>query len=574
MKKEWRVAEPTPDQYKNKFDKLSDVAIQMLYNRGIKDAEDAKGFFHPEYEKMADPFLLKDMDKAVKRILEAIDKDQNIVIFGDYDVDGITSTAVVYKILEKLTPPARGGVKSKVNFYIPHRMQEGYGLNKKAIDFLANKKTDLIITVDNGVSNKDEVAYAKKKGIDVIITDHHEAPKNLPAAVAVVDPKRPDDKYPFKDLAGVGVAFKLVSALVAEVNKKKKKEVISLGHLKWYLDLVALGTISDIVPLVGENRIIAHFGLVVLTKTKNVGLKALEKVAGVDLRQSDPYMVGFQISPRLNAAGRMAHAATALEMLLTPDEGEAGLLAMKLEKLNRERQDIIAKNMESLRTEYSEKTLEKIVLLKNPEWTAGIIGLIAGRMSDEFGRPVFCMVEEGGIIKGSVRSGMELNVVETLRLFEKIFINYGGHKNAGGFSLKSADYELFASQVLQYGQSRLKDEELISYLTIEKEIEFSDIAPEVYKEIKKFEPFGNSNEEPLFVTHGVKIKEAKKVGKENTHTKLKLIKGGKEFPAILFNHGEMGEQLYYGKDVDVVYKISENEWNGKKNIELKIEDLR
>lgn len=574
MNKAWKITKTFNEKYRAQFKDCDDIVIQMLFNREIKTEKEAEDFFHPVYEKMFDPYKLRDMDKAVKRIIQALDKKERIVIFGDYDVDGLTATAVVYKVLEKLAPPARGEAKKRISFYIPHRMQEGYGLNKKAIDFLSTQKTNLIITVDNGISNKDEVAYAKKKGMDVIITDHHEVPKVLPNAVAIINPKRKDDKYPFKDLAGVGVAFKLVSALVSEINKKKKREVISPGHLKWYLDLVALGTISDIVPLIGENRVIAHFGLVVLTKTRSVGLKALEKVAGIDFKNSDPYMVGFQISPRINAAGRMAHAATALELLLTQDEGEAGVLAMKLEKLNRERQDIIAKNIDELKNEYSKKEVEKILLLKNERWTAGIIGLIAGRMSEEFSRPTFCMAEEGGIIKGSVRSSVEFNVIETLSLFEKVFINYGGHKGAGGFSLKAEDYKVFCSQVIQYGKNKLKDEDLVSILNIEKEIELGDIKPEVYKEIKKFEPFGHGNEEPLFLTRGVKVKEAKKVGKENTHTKLKLIKDGKEFSAILFNHGEMGDQLYYGKDLDIVYKITENEWNGRKNLELKIEDLK
>lgn len=566
MKKTWIIKNEADERYKLQFKEYDDIVVQMLYNRGIKNKNEAEEFFDPQYEGLLNPFLLKDMDKAVKRIIEALDKNQNIVIFGDYDVDGITATAVVYKILEKL--------KAKVSFYIPHRINEGYGLNKKAIDFLVSKKTNLIITVDNGISNKEEVSYAKKKGVDIIITDHHEVPKVLPSAIAVVNPKRPDSKYPFRDLAGVGVAFKLVNALVAEINKKKKKEVISEGHLKWYLDLVALGTISDIVPLIGENRIITNFGLIVLTKSKNIGLRSLEKVAGIELKNGSPYMVGFQIAPRLNAAGRMAHAATALELLLTEDEGEAGVLAMKLDKLNRERQESISENISSLKKEFIGKSIENIILLKNEKWTAGIIGLIAGRISEEYGRPVFCMAEEGGIIKGSVRSSVELNVIETLAIFEKTFISFGGHKGAGGFSLKTENYELFEMQVLQYGRNKIKDEELSVALNIEKQIEFKDISPSLYKEIKKFEPFGSNNEEPIFLTQGVKVKEAKKVGKESTHTKLKLTKDGKEFSAILFNHGEMGDKLYYGKEMDIVYKLSENEWRDKKTLELKIEDLK
>lgn len=566
MKKEWSIYNEAPKQFKERFSNWSDIVVQMFYNRGLKDEESIEDFFNPKYEKLFNPYLLKDMDVAIERIITAIEKEQSIVIFGDYDVDGITSTAVMFKILGKFT--------KKIDYYIPHRMEEGYGLNNKAIDSLVEKKTDLIITVDNGVSNIEEVAYAKKKGIDVIITDHHEVGKKLPKAVAVIDPKRKDSEYPFRELAGVGVAFKVAYALVVEMNKKKGRDIVSEGQMKWYLDLVALGTIADIAPLVGENRIISHFGLLVLSKTRNVGLQALAKVAGIDLNKSDPYMVGFQISPRLNSAGRMAHAITALELLLTKDEGEAGVLSLKLEKLNRDRQETISKNIEWLKTSFDGKRMENILILKKEGWTSGIIGLIAGRISEEFGRPVFCMAEENGLIKGSVRSSVEFNVIETLSVFEEVFVNYGGHKGAGGFSLRVEDFEVFSTQVVQYGENKLSDEDLASFIKIEKKIEFDEITKELYENIKKFEPFGHENEEPLFVTYGVKIKEAKKVGKENAHTKLKLVQNNKEFSAILFNHGEMGDQLYYGKDVDVVYKISENEWNGKKNLELKIEDLR
>jgi single-stranded-DNA-specific exonuclease len=259
---------------------------------------------------------------------------------------------------------------------------------------------------------------------------------------------------------------------------------------------------------------------------------------------------------------------------LTSDEGEAGVFAMKLEKLNRERQEVVAENMDTLRVDFGKKELDNILLLKNEKWTAGIIGLIAGRISEEYSRPVFCMAEESGIIKGSVRSSVDLNVIETLRVFENIFINYGGHHGAGGFSLKSENFELFQEQIMVYANEKMNKENMVVGLKIDKELSFGEINQELYGKIKRFEPFGRDNEEPLFVTYGVKVKEAKKVGKENTHTKLKLTHDGKEFGAILFNHGEIGDQLYYGKDLDIVYKINENEWRDKKSLELKIEDLK
>ena len=566
MSKTWSVSKNAPDNYKKQFKGFDDIVVQMLYNRLIKNKKEAEEFFNPDYKKMHDPYLLKDMGKAVKRIIKSLEKKEKITVFGDYDVDGITSTAIVFDVLKKLN--------ANVDFYIPHRNKEGYGINKDAIDLLAKEKTNLLITVDNGISNKNEILYAKKKGIEVVLTDHHEVPKIIPDAIAVVNPKQKDDKYPFKNLSGVGVAFKLVCALVSEVNKKNKKELMPLEQLKWYLDLVALGTISDIVPLLGENRIIAFFGLIVLAKTKNVGLKALEKIAGIDLEKGSPHMIGFQIGPRLNAAGRMAHAKSALDLILAEDENEAGVLALKLERLNQERQNTISDVVNGLKVELAKNKLENILILRNEDWTAGIIGLIAGKISDEFSRPVFCMAEEAGIIKGSVRSSVDFNVVESLSVFEEILINYGGHYGAGGFSLKEENFNVFQEQLLDWGRKELKENDLKAKLDIEKEIELKDINFQFLEQIKRFAPFGHSNPEPLFLTKGVLIKEAKKVGKESNHTKLRLFKDDMEFSAILFNHGEMGEQLIFGNKIDIVYKIEENEWSGNKKLELKIEDLR
>jgi len=566
MSKNWKISKKATKEYLRKFKDYNPIIAQMLFNRGMKDKKEAEKFLNPDYCSLYDPYLMKDIQKAVKRIIKALDKKETMVVFGDYDVDGITSTALLYKIIKKL-----GG---NVSFYIPNRITEGYGLNKKAIDFLKEKGVDLIITVDNGISNSKEISWARKKGIDVVVTDHHEISQSIPKANAVIDPKQRGDKYPFKDLAGVGVAFKLAQALIEGINKARKKEVISEGQLKWYMDLVGLGTIADMVPLVDENRVLAHFGLLVLSKTKNVGLKSLAKVGGIDLMKSDPHTVGFQIGPRLNAAGRMAHAATALELLLSENEGEAGVLALRLERLNRERQNIVKENMEEIISQHSEKEIDNILLLRDKKWTAGIIGLIAGRMADHFSRPVFCMAEESGVVKGSVRSSVGMDVVETLTFFKKYFINYGGHKNAGGFSLKSEDIKIFEEKIVEYGKNKLKAKDLVSVLNVEKEIEFGDINKKLFEKIKTFEPFGKGNEEPVFATKKAKVMSVKEVGEGGRHLKLQLMHSKVTLGAIAFGFGEMSDNLYYGKEVDVAYKINENTWGDRKNLELKIEDLK
>jgi len=564
--KHWEILPQAPKEYLKKFKDYHPIIAQMFFNRGIKGIEEAESFLRPDYYSLHDPFLLKDMGKAVTRIVKALDREERIVIFGDYDVDGLTATALLYKILEKL-----GG---NVNFYIPNRMTEGYGLNKEAIDFLKKQKTNLIITVDNGIGNTEEVKYAQGKGVDVIICDHHEVVGGIPKALAVVNPKQKGDKYPFKDLSGVGVTFKLVCALLAQFNKLKRREIISEGQLKWYLDLVALGTIADMVPLLGENRVLSYFGLLVLSKTKNIGLRNLARVGGIDLKKSNPYTIGFQIGPRLNAAGRMAHAATALELLLTGDSGEAGVLALRLERLNQERQRIVNKNLEEIISRLSEKKLDNILVLKEDSWTAGVIGLIAGKAADYFSRPVFCMAEEKGVIRGSVRSSVELNVVETLLLFKKHFISYGGHSQAGGFSLEARNFKTFFEEIVGYGNKKLNSQKLIPVLKIEKEIEFSDINKELWRKIKEFAPFGKGNKEPIFVTYKVKVMDARKIGEKGEHLRLKLMKNKIIYNGVAFNMGERGDQLYYGKVIDIAYQVSENNWGEKKDLEVKIEDLK
>ncbi len=544
-----------------------ELTAQLLFNRGFKTKKSADEFLHPDYEKLHDPYLLKDMKKAVGRITKAIEKREPIVVYGDYDVDGVTATAILYRSLKELG--------ADVRFYIPDRMKEGYGMNVSAIDALADEGAKLIITVDNGISSHKEVLHAKKRKIDIVVTDHHEITKeNVPEGFAVINPKQKGDKYPCKDLCGAGVAFKLVTALVAAYEKKKIVQPLSLGKLKWYLDLTALGTISDVVSLVDENRIIVSFGLKVLAKTRNIGLQSLAYVAGIDLEKSDPYTVGFQIGPRLNAAGRMAHATTALELLITEDRGLAEMLALRLERLNRERQDTVADSLEILKSEYAERELESILVLKNDEWSVGIIGLIAGRMSEEFARPVFALAYDGKVLKGSIRSSINFSVIDALTANKDIFLGYGGHRAAGGFSLHTENFEIFREKIIEYGDSILTEKDFVKNLEVEGEMDFEKINSETYENIKKLQPFGAGNREPIFATMGVKVKETKRMGEEGKHLRLVLVSGGREINAVAFGMGDLATDLYYGRDIDVAYTISENIWGERRRIEIRVKDVR
>ncbi|MBI2448600.1 single-stranded-DNA-specific exonuclease RecJ [Candidatus Microgenomates bacterium] len=557
----WKITDKISAKAQKALADYDEVTRQLLFSRGIITKKEAEDFFHPNYEDLPDPYSMKDMEKAVKRIIRAIEKKERIVIYGDYDVDGITSTALLYQGLLRLG--------ADVKFYIPHRVKEGYGMNVASIDFLAEEGTRLIITVDNGISAHEEIEQAKKLGMDIVITDHHEITKDVPEAYAILNPKQKNDAYPFKDLCGVGVAFKLISALVI----KTKKKDFSPDQLKWYLDLVALGTISDVMPLVGENRALVHFGLIVLTQTKNIGLKALAKIGGIDLKKSSPYTIGFQIGPRLNAAGRMAHAETALSLILADDIPTAEMLALRLERLNSERQKTVKESLENLKASFVEKKMTKALVVGHKDWSAGIIGLIAGRMSEEFSRPVFCLSLDGDVFKGSVRSSINFSVIEALSATKECYIGYGGHFAAGGFSILPENFDIFQSKIISYAENILQDEDMAKILMIDMEIDGGEIGEELFTKIQKFAPFGQGNREPVFASQ-FKIKEAKAVGEDGKHLKLALSSDSKNIYGIAFGLGDLASRLPFGTDVKIAYNISENIWGERRRIEMKVKDIK
>jgi single-stranded-DNA-specific exonuclease len=559
--KKWQIAKSVPKKFIEQFPEHSALTLQLLYNRGLRTEEEIEKFLNPDYEEsLYDPFLMKDMGKAVYRIKKALVNKEKIVIYGDYDADGVTATAVLYKTLKFLKA-------TNLNYYIPDKTEEGYGLNKDAILQLTKKKTNLIVTVDCGITNKEEVKLANKNKMDVIITDHHLVPTDLPSAYAVLNPKQKKDKYPFADLAGVGVAFKLAQGLLK--TKDNEDEVF----LKWMVDLVGLGTIADRVPLVDENRVFAKYGLIVLKKTKNLGVRALMATAGVNPTNLDTEVVSFQIVPRLNAAGRMDHACASLKLLITNSYKKAEAIAENLDALNNQRQKLVKRILKEIHDQIGIFDPEKkILVLSNKDWPNAVLGLVAGKLSDEFSRPVVLIEQEKDESKGSARSIESFNITEALNKCKNLLIKFGGHRGAAGFSLKTKDIRFFEQNICKITQRQIKEKDLIPRVNIEAEINLSDVGWELLAELDQFRPFGEQNPKPNFLIENLKILEAKNVGDGEKHLRLLVTDGGKNIKAIGFGLGS--KDIKAIKKIDTICDLNINEWNGARNIELKLTDFK
>ncbi|HSX48398.1 MAG TPA: single-stranded-DNA-specific exonuclease RecJ [Candidatus Nanoarchaeia archaeon] len=540
---------------------VNPIVKQILVSRGYDKPDELKRFMNPDYEKdLHDPLLLTDMKAAVKRILEAVKSKQKIVIYGDYDIDGITASAVMIETIKNLGHQAAS--------YIPDRFEEGYGLNQTALKALKKDGVELIITVDCGVTSVSEVEWANKNGLDVIITDHHNVPPVIPKALAVINPKRPDDKYPFKDLAGVGVAFKLAQALQQTSGKPEK------GQEKWLLDLVALGTVCDVVPLVGENRVLAKFGLLVMAKTRRPGIKALAAVGGVE-GALNSYHLGWVLGPRLNAAGRLEHARHSLELIHTADSSRAMELAAELHELNKQRladqKRIIAEAEEQAKLYVD----DPVLVLADEGWSHGIVGIVAGRLADKFHKPTLVMQILGDTTKGSARSTGRFNIVDGLRAADKHLIKYGGHFFAAGCTLKTKDIDKLR-QILnkQAAKEGLGVEEADERKEPDARLtDFSKLDWELYKALEAFEPHGHGNPRPILSTDA-KVAALRKVGVDQTHLKLTLADSqGNLFEGIGFGLVEKHSNLKPGQSVQVHYNLSKNEYNGNSNLQLLVTDL-
>jgi single-stranded-DNA-specific exonuclease len=535
--------------------KSESVIEQLLINRHI-EKEDWDSFLNPDFEKgLHDPLLMKGMKEAVARIEQAVLQKEIVGIFGDYDADGIPGLALLYDLFSKL--------ELKVVPYIPSR-SEGYGLNKEGIDIFAKAKVTLMVTVDLGIRSFDQVGYAKENGIETIILDHHEPGEKIPDCI-VVNPKQKGDKYPFCELSGCGVAFKLAQALSKKFNK------INIPYLKWLLDLVAISTICDIVPLVDENRIFAKFGLIVLRKTKRIGLLKLYQAASIEPEKIDTYTVGFQIGPRLNAPGRMAHANQSFYLLISKDPKEATALAAKLDQINRLRQSELDRVLKSAKEKVIQDGLDqkKVIIVSGRDWPHGIIGLVAGKLMEEYARPVIVCEKREKDFRGSARSIDGYNIIEALEESNQLLTSFGGHAKAAGLTFELSKMESLYDQLLQIAAVKLKDKDLVPKIKIEAKISEKEITNRLLQSLKKLEPFGLGNPRPVFTLENIKATDVRTVGREDKHLSFKVG----DLRAIAFDLAAFSDHLK-NQVIDLAFTIDEDTWGGESKPQLKIVDIK
>ena len=558
MKKKWQYYEQDKEIVNKIAEEhgISTLLAKILVNRGIIDSKQIKVFLEPQRHDFHNPFDMLDMGMAVNRIIEAINNKEKTIIYGDYDVDGITSITVLKKFLNE-----RG---LDVDYYIPNRLEEGYGLNKEAIEEIAKKGYKLMITVDCGISGVEEVELANSLGIETIITDHHEQLDVLPNAYAIINPKRRDNTYPFRGLAGVGVVFKVIQAISMKLNLDEKE------YLK-YLDIVCIGTISDIVPLVDENRVIAKLGLMLVKCTKNVGLKELIQESGY--KTIDSGMVSFGIAPRINACGRMGKQEEALELFLTDNPEKAKTITKRLNEYNTQRQETEKQIFEQAISELEKENLEEksSIVLAGENWHHGVIGIVASRITEKFFKPTILICIEDDIGKGSGRSVPVFDLHEALAQSSKYLEKYGGHEMAVGLSLKKENIQEFKNHFEEYAKSKgVKD--IVPIINVDSEITKKDINKATVEQIKLLEPFGEQNKQPLLIYKNLKIASIRALS-EGKHLKLMLKDENEIINAIGFNLGELSEEYLIGDKVDVVGTLEINAYNGQEQIQINLKDI-
>ncbi len=540
--------------------KVHPVLCNMLVQRGIDSYEKAKSYFRPELKDLHDPFLMKDMAKAVKRIFSAFSAGEKILVFGDYDVDGTTSVACMYQFLKQHHPDTE--------FYIPHRYREGYGISKAGIDFAKENGYTLIIALDCGIKSVELIRYAKDLEIDFIVCDHHLPDEILPPAVAILNPRQHDCAYPFKDLCGCGVGFKLISALCQEMR-------LPPTVAYEYLDLVATAVAADIVSMTGENRILAYYGLKKANNNPNFGIKALSFLSGYGKEIHITNLV-FMIAPRVNAAGRMDDAKKAVMMFVAPTYEESLKWAEELhiDNTNRKEADSTITE-EALALIESDEILinRKSTVLFQPHWHKGVVGIVASRLIDHYYRPTIILTQSGDYVAGSARSVPGFNVYEAVHQCRDLLIGYGGHFYAAGMTMDKGNVEAFCRKFEEVVQSSMPPELLIPEIVIDAEVTITDLKKPFYDIICQMEPFGPDNLRPVFVARKVYNTGWSKIVKEN-HIRFVLQQGVTKITGIGFNMSSKFPLLEAGKSIDIVFTIDENEWNGEKNLQMKVIDFR
>ena len=558
MLKKWQIYETNEEEIEeltNKY-KINKLLATILSNRGINKKEDIDLFLYPKRNDFHNPYDMPDMEKAVERIIKAKENNEKIIIYGDYDVDGITSITVLKSFLKDI------GIEA--SYYIPNRLNEGYGLNIPAVEKIAGEGYNLMITVDCGITCIEEINKANELGMDVIVTDHHEVGDSLPNAIAVVDCKRKDNKYKCRDLAGVGVAFKLSQALAMKLGIEEKE------YLK-YLDIVCIGTISDIVPLVDENRVISKLGLMLVNQTKNIGLKAILNISGY--KNIDSTAVSFGIAPRLNACGRMGHADEALKLFLSNNINEVNEIANQLNEYNKIRQNIEKSIYEDAIKQIEEKNLEnnKTIVVSGKEWHHGVIGIVSSKITEMFFKPSILLCIEDGLAKGSGRSVPGFDLHEALLKCQNSLEKFGGHAMAVGLTLKEKSIPEFNKKLEEVAEEA-HIEDIVPVIKIDAKINLNEVTKEMVESLKMLEPFGEANKMPVFVYKNLKIDSIRALS-EGKHLKLTLKDQNVIVNAIGFNMGNLAEDYRIGDKIDAVGTLEINSFNGVDSIQINLKDI-
>lgn len=565
----WQIKPVAPEIFTNKFPEINPIIRQLLFARKLDSQEKIDEFLYPDYSQdLSDPFLFQDMTKACTRIWQAVKDKEKVLVYGDYDADGVCATTLLVEWFKF--------VGLSVQVYIPHREIEGYGLNQEAVKEFIEQKLNLLITVDCGTTNITEVDYLQAAGVDVIVTDHHHVPETRVQPLAFLNCSNPADKYPFPHLAGVGMAFKLVQGLISYGQKNNLAPQFPVGWEKWLLDLVAIATVTDIMPLQGENHTLVKYGLMVLNKTRRVGLKELFNLTSIKI-PIDTWQIGFIIGPRLNAAGRMDHANDAYALLNETDVAMAKNLAVKLHATNNKRQILTEQFVKEAKAQVEKQFLQgdNILTAYAKDWDLGLVGLVAGRITEMYRRPTLVMTLNQGKIMGSGRSLAGFSVIGAVEQQKKYLARFGGHEGACGFTLK--DNKLLTEFVASIKQSNKNiDVEIFkSYLNIEAAVNLAEIDWPLLDDLQKFEPFGEDNPAPRFVTYNLQVLGVEFVGEEQKH--LRLLVGDEQGlvrKTIGFGLGKSWGDLQMGDKIDLVYEAGVNQWNGHKELQLKIIDLK
>ncbi len=552
----WKINEQKPDAgffEVAKKAKLSQTAAQILYHRGIDSQAKLEAFLNPILEQLHDPYLLHDMERAVTRIRSAIEEGEQILVYGDYDADGMTSSSIVKEALEMLG--------AEVRVYLPNRFTDGYGPNESIYRyFIEQEGISLIVTVDNGVAGHEAIAYAQEQGVDVIVTDHHSMPEQLPEAYAIIHPEHPDAAYPFKYLAGCGVAFKLACALLETIPTE-------------LLDLVAIGTIADMVSLTDENRVMVKYGLEILKQTERIGLQELLAMSEVDFTDIDEETIGFKLAPQLNALGRLDDPNPAVELLTGFDDDEAKNIAQMINAKNEERKELVQSvYLQAMAMVDASKPVQ---VLAKEGWNPGILGIVAGRILEEIGLPVIVLsIDEEGRAKGSARSIEAVNIFDALNAHRDLFIAFGGHSGAAGMTLdasKLPDLEQILSDYIAANQIDLSSK---NTLNLDDEIHFDSLSLETLEDLAKLSPFGMDHKKPIFYLRDFSVKQARTMGQDGSHLKLRLSQAGKDYDLVAFHKGGQLLDFQQAQHLELAVTLSVNKWNGNTSLQLMLVDAR